>query len=563
MLRPYQVEAVEQICKSFANGTRRALMIMPTGTGKSVVAREIVRHYMDSGRVMLIAHREELISQLASHVTAVTGEFPAIEKADMCSHEQSWCKPPVVVASIQTLISGRDKWRRVSRFKASEFSLVIYDEAHHVVSNSYRMVIDHFDKANGSSPHVLGMTATPNRHDERAMGQVFDGVAYEMGIQEAIGEGWLVRPLQQFIEIEGLDFSQCRKTAGDLNGRDLEQVLLYEKPLYGMAEATVREVGERPTILFAATVAHAERLAEIINRYKGGAPAVFVCGKTIAADRHERIQGFKNGKYQFLVNVGITTEGFDAPDTACIAMGRPTMSQSLYTQMLGRGTRPESGLVDNHHDSASDRLAAIENSGKPDLLVIDFVGNSGRHKLINSFDVLGGNYDEDIVELAIREARESGKPAEIQQGIDAAEHKAREDRRLAEEARRRHLRPTAAYSKRSVNPFEVLDVIPWRTRAFDIVQPASDKQVACLIKFGIAEKDAKAMPKREANQVIGTIIKRIKGGLCTYKQAKLLRSKGLPSDVPIEQAGEWITKIKANQWRLPNELRGLATTCQQ
>ena len=548
-LRPYQQEACDAAEKELMNGSARTLVVMPTGTGKTICFIELLKRFRNRGRCMVIAHRNELIQQAVHRISEWTGEFPGIEKAELNTHEASWCRPPIVVASIQTLISGGER-KRMHRFVPSDFSLVIVDEAHHAVSSSYRAVLEHFKHDNC---RTVGVTATPNRHDEAALGQVFDSCAYEMGLWDAISAGWLVPIQQKAVQIEGLDFSTCRTTAGDLNGRDLEAVMNEEKNMLGVASAAMDFTENRPTIIFAPSVSNAERLCEILNRpnYEPGS-AVFVSGKTDQIDRDERVGGFRNGRYRFLVNVGIAVEGFDAPATSCVLMARPTKSRALYEQMLGRGTRPLPGTVE-WKDSDEDRTTAIANSDKPNMLVIDLAGNSGRHKLVNAFDVLGGEWSDDIAELAMRDATERGESVDVQKELALAAKKAKEERDRAEAAKRKHIHAKAIYSSaRTVDPFDVLDVNPYRMKAYERNRDATESQKNCLIKFGLTPGDVENMPMNKARQLITSLIDRRKEGLCTYKQARQLQKRGLPTNVSFELAGRWMTLIANNQWRTPS-----------
>jgi len=214
---------------------------------------------------------------------------------------------------------------------------LIVHNCHHAPSNSYKKIIDYF-----SSAKILGVTATPDRADEKAMGQVFDSVAFLYEIEDAIRDGYLCEVTCSRIEIAGLDLSSVKTTAGDLNQGELDKVMAIEEVLLGVADATIREAGKRQTVVFTTSVANAERLAEIMNRYrpKNDPIAMDVNGKTETLIRRDRLERFQRGEFQFLVNVQIATEGWDCPTAACIAMARPTKSRSLYAQCVGRGLRP-------------------------------------------------------------------------------------------------------------------------------------------------------------------------------------------------------------------------------
>jgi superfamily II DNA or RNA helicase len=365
----------------------RTLAVLPTGTGKTVCFAHVAKTWLDSdrGRVLIMAHREELIQQAADKVLQVTGLHADIEmgesRADQCSLID---QAPVVITSVQTMCRPN----RHERFDPRQFGLLIVDEAHHATAPTYRRVIDHF--AQNPDLRILGVTATPDRADEEALGQAFESVAFTYEIETAIQDGWLVPIEQQFVQVQGLDLSGCRTTAGDLNEGDLARIMETEENLHGVVHPALELAGDRPSLFFMASVAHAERGAEIANRHQAES-AVCLHGKTPRDERREKLKAFSRGEFQHLFNCGLFLEGFDETSIAVVAMARPTKSRALYAQAVGRGTRPLPGLVDGLDDAAA-RRRAIAMSHKPGLLVLDFVGNSGRHKLVSTADILGGNY---------------------------------------------------------------------------------------------------------------------------------------------------------------------------
>src|SRR5690606_38168609 len=224
-----------------------------------------------------------------------------------------------------------------------------------------REILSHFHDAK-----VLGLTATPDRGDGVGLGAVFDVVAYEYGIRKAIDDGYLVNIVQKSIVCADLDLSDVKTVAGDLAQGELEQRLKLDAVLHQIAGPLVREAGNRPTIVFTAGVGQAHALVDVMAGYAPVGRTVAIDGSTPAELRAERLDAFRRGDVQFLVNCAVLTEGFDAPETACVAMARPTKSRALYAQCVGRGTR----------------LAP----GKTDCLVLDFRGNAGRHRLVTPLD---------------------------------------------------------------------------------------------------------------------------------------------------------------------------------
>jgi len=550
-LRPYQHEAVRQTLDAFREH-QRVLLVMPTGVGKTVVFCHLAREMMDGGRVLIMAHRDELIQQACEKVRQITGHTPDVEKADSWAAEDIW-PSRIVVTSVQTQVAGMGGKGRMTRFDPSDFRLLIVDEAHHATARTYRRVIDHYASHPGC--RVLGVTATPNRADEKALGMVFGHCAYEYGIQDAIHDGWLVPITQEYCVVESLDLSLCRTTAGDLNGRDLEAAVAKEEVVMGCVPRLLDLNGR--TIVFTASVFHAELVAAALN---GGKPdsAAVVSAKTRDDQRAGIFRAFHEGRVQYLCNVGIATEGFDEPLVDNIAVLRPTKSLPLYTQIIGRGTRPLPGLVDGI-EAAEVRRQAIAASAKPHVRVVDFVGNAGRHKLVSSVDVLGGDYDDDVLDLAKTMARESDeKPVESLLAEAEAELARRRREQLRIEAARR-AQVTAKYRTYQIDPFGVFEITPWRERSWDKYEPATEKQVAMLRRNGV---DTEGMTKRRAMQIIKTIIDRRRRHLCSFKQARILAARGYDTHVTIEEASRLIDEIARREgWksvRKPKRYAGAA-----
>lgn len=541
-LRPYQQLAVNAVLDSFGDA-QTSLIVMPTGTGKTVTFAHIIDQMAGNGRAMVLAHREELIFQAAEKIHGVTGEKPDIEMASARADVVMFRKAPVIVSSIQTQIAGNPP--RMQRFNPNDFGLVVIDEAHHATAASYRRVIEHYKQ--NPKIKILGVTATPDRADEAALGQVFDVVAFNYEIPVAIDEGWLVPVKCRQVWVDSLDFSGVSTTAGDLNPGELAQVMEYEENLHAIADPLMEIAGDRRTLLFAASVAHAERLRDIINRHREGA-ARWVCGATPKDDRRRVLREFASGRAQFMVNVGVLTEGFDDPGIAVIGMGRPTKSRSLYAQMAGRGTRPLPGIVDRL-DSDEQRRQAIARSMKPSVEIIDFVGNSGRHKLVSAADILGGDYEDEAVEMATAKVRESDGAIDVSEALERAAEEI-EERKARERARVAALKAKAQYRTSSVDPFDVFGIEAPRQRGWDLAAPPSEKQVALLAKFGI---DAGTMTKAQVNRLIGECIARSQKKQCTFKQAKLLSRYGYSTDVSFSEASAIIDRLAKNNWRKPVE----------
>jgi superfamily II DNA or RNA helicase len=543
-LRPYQQKAVDAVFRAWEDFTS-TLLVLPTGTGKTICFANIVKRVQPL-KCMVLAHREELIFQAQSKIAKVTGLDVQIEMAEYRADMTGlYGAPPVVVSTIQTHCGGGDGGGRMTKFNPDDFGVLVIDEAHHATADTYRRVIDYYRR--NPNLKVLGVTATPDRADEEALGQVYESVAFDYEILDAIEGGWLVPIEQQMVHVDGLDFSDVRTTGDDLNGADLAAIMEYEKNLHGIADPAIQICGDRRALVFAASVAQAERLAEIFNRHRNNC-AAWVCGKTDKDERRKMLAAFAAGKLQYVVNVGCLTEGFDDAGVEVIIMGRPTKSRSLYAQMVGRATRPAEEIAHALNDAPSDeaRRAMIAASSKPGCLIVDFVGNSGKHKLCTTADILGGKVSDAAVEMALKQMRESGQPVDTAQALSAAEAEL-ERRRQEEAARRARLVVRANYRAVKVSPFDVFDITPQRARGWDAGRQLSEKQRDVLLKQGI---DADALPYHEAKQVLDEIFRRWDDGLASFKQTKVLKKNGYAAPMRQEEARKIIDRVAQQQgWR--------------
>lgn len=493
-----------------------------------------------AGRAVVLTHRSELVFQ-AHERLAHFGIESDIEMADFHASTSTWNQRPVIVATVQTLAAGRNGGRKM-KFNPEDFSTVICDEAHHFVAPQFREAIDHFRQ--NPNVKILGVSATPDRADEEALGQVFGSVAFEYGIREAIDDGWLVPIEQQMIWVEDLDYSGIRTTAGDLNGADLAEVMENEKVLQGIASSTIQIVGEKKTVVFTASVRQAERLAEIFNRHRPGM-SNWICGATPKDERRMMLKNFAENKFQVLTNCAVLGEGWDEPTVEIIVQARPTKSRTVYTQQIGRATRPLPGIADAYSTPES-RRKAIAESRKPACRVIDFVGNSGRHKLITTADILGDRYPDDVLALAVQKAQKDPEPKNMERLLEDAQ-KEIEERKVREAARKARVVGKAKFTTTAIDPFNVWQIMPQRERGWDKDRPLSEKMTAMLTKIGVNPKDC---TYTQARQIVGTQIQRWKENLCSLKQAKVLMRYGYDTKtLKFDDAKKLIDKLAANNWK--------------
>lgn len=579
ILRPYQGDTAERVWVCLSNGHKSTMVVLPTGTGKTVIFAHIAKRFAETYRkkVLIVAHREELIFQAAHKVEQILGEPPQIEMGEYHSSPKGFFGSSVFITSVQTM----SKESRYSMFDPSEFCLVIVDEAHHCVPRckTYNRVVTHFTQ--DSTCKLLGATATADRLDERALGQMFESVAYEYQLPDAIRDGWLVPIEQEYVTVEHLDLRAVRMQGDDFNERDLAEVM-NERVLHEIAKPSFEKADGRPMLVFTPPrpkrkkiktcgcdpdaececgefdyeppkPSPADELAKIYNGYKDGS-AIALHGDTERELRRGEIEQFKSGKRQILVSCSLFLEGFDAPNAAVIAMARPTASRSLYAQAVGRATRPLGGLVDGL-DSEEDRRSAIALSAKPNCLVIDFVGNAGRHKLISSVDILGGMYEDEIIERAKKNAEQKSAPSNMMDELVQAAMQADEEKKI-EEARKHSLRKQldvkAKYTSVKIDPFDLLDIQPGRCPGWHVGRMPTDRQVEALRKFKVPEKEIEGLDFWKATKMMDALIGRIKKGFCTYKQAELLRKHGYDTNIRFEDASAIIARLAKNGWRRPD-----------
>jgi superfamily II DNA or RNA helicase len=548
MLRDYQVQARDAILDAFKDH-RSTLAVAPTGCGKTRIADAVLAQ--THGNAIFVAHREELLAQAKGCFETHARKRCEIEMGE--NHASEIFPADVLLASVQTLTSGRNGARRMHKFSPYDYDLLVIDEVHHATAATYRAVLDYF--GTNKDLKVLGLTATPERADEEALGQIFESVAFDYSVIQAINDGWLVPVAQQLVQIQTLDFSHIHTVAGDLAQGELAAVMEEEKNLYGICDAVMRELGDKKAIMFTVSVRQAQLASEILNRYKAGV-AEHASGATPKEDRRRIMEDFRSGKFQVLVNCNLVSEGFDVPDAELLVQARPTKSKLLYQQQLGRILRPLPGTVDFTHEtsdkglqSPDTRKRAIAQSAKPIATVLDFVGNAGRHKLVRAIDILGGKISPKVRELAERQLLASGKPDRVDQLVIELERKEAEEKHRAEAARKTRLTAKATYTMRTIDPFRAFDLVAPAARGWDTNKALSIKQRGLLMRNGI---DADKLSYTQGQQIIGELFRRWNGKLATLKQCNLLKQHGYDThNMTMDEATLRITALANNGWKRP------------
>lgn len=368
-LRPYQLEALRTVEAKFVQGITRQAISAPTGAGKTIMFAELINRRQHLGCSLVLAHRDELVQQAIDKIKVVIPNAQ-VGKVKAESNESS---APIVVASVQTL--SRDS--RLQQL-TSDFQTIIVDEAHHAAAFTYCKILSYLgclgelgegEQKKERNPLLLGVSATLERADKAALGEIFQEVVYQIDLLHLIENQYLVDLSAQRIEIKGFNADNVSASNGDLVESQLAEAMTKANAPWQVAEAFISYASERKAIVFTPSVKLAEDTAECLQEQ--GVSAEALSGNTEARLRHNILGRLKSGATQVVVNCGVLTEGFDEPSVDCVVVARPTKSKSLFIQMIGRGTRPY--------------------FNKKNCLILDCVGASAKHDLVSVPSLLGLN----------------------------------------------------------------------------------------------------------------------------------------------------------------------------
>ena len=511
-LRPYQQQARERIHAEWDAGHTRTLLVLPTGTGKTIVFASVAADQVRAGdRVLILAHRGELLEQAADKLQRSTGLVSAVEKAESTCLD-SWFR--VVVGSVQTL----QRTARLERFPQDYFGTIIIDEAHHAITDGYRRILDYF-----SGAKVLGVTATPDRGDMRNLGEVFDSLAYEYKLTDAIKEGYLCRIMAQTIPLQ-LDITSVTMSGGDYAVGDLGTAL--DPYLEQIAAEMARRCKSRKTVVFLPLIKTSQKFRDLLNTY--GFRAAEVNGQS--DDRRQVLADFDAGKYNVLCNSMLLTEGWDCPSVDCVVVLRPTKVRSLYSQMVGRGTRLS--------------------PGKTDLLLLDFLWMTDKHELCRPADLVCE--DRTVARQMTEHLAETGCPEDIEEAAAQASEDVvaqREEalaKQLEEQRRKKAKLVDPLQYEMSIQAEDLAGYVPafgWEAG------PPSEQQTAALEKLGILPDAVESAGK--AALLLDRLNKRRDEGLTTPKQIRCLEKYGFQhvGTWSFEAARHMIDRIAAQGWR--------------
>lgn len=511
-LRPYQQQARDRIHAEWDAGHTRTLLVLPTGTGKTIVFASVAADQVRAGdRVLILAHRGELLEQAADKLQRSTGLVSAVEKAESTCLD-SWFR--VVVGSVQTL----QRTARLERFPQDYFGTIIIDEAHHAITDGYRRILDYFGDAK-----VLGVTATPDRGDMRNLGEVFDSLAFEYKLTDAIKEGYLCKIMAQTIPLQ-LDITSVTMSGGDYAVGDLGTAL--DPYLEQIAAEMARRCKSRKTVVFLPLIRTSQKFRDLLNAH--GFRAAEVNGQS--EDRREVLADFDAGKYNVLCNSMLLTEGWDCPSVDCVVVLRPTKVRSLYSQMVGRGTRLS--------------------PGKTDLLLLDFLWMTDKHELCRPADLVCE--DRTVARQMTEHLAETGCPEDIEEAAAQASEDVvaqREEalaKQLEEQRRKKAKLVDPLQYEMSIQAEDLAGYVPafgWEAG------PPSEQQTAALEKLGILPDAVESAGK--AALLLDRLHKRRDEGLTTPKQIRCLEKYGFQhvGTWSFEAARHMIDRIAAQGWR--------------
>lgn len=512
ILRPYQQKAHDQTLTTWESA-RRVLGVMPTGCGKTIVFSHLCASLVGAGsRILILAHREELIRQAADKLHKATGIASAIEKAEECAAD---AMERVIVGSVQTLLSP------ARREALGGFSHIIVDEAHHILSDSYRTVVDFWPYAK-----VLGVTATPDRGDKRNLGQYFDALAFEYTLPQAITEGYLCKIKALTCPLR-IDLTNV-KANGDIQVESLGKEL---EPYLPQIAAEIAAHGRnRKTLVFAPLCATAKTLRDSLQA--AGLRAYYADGE----DRSQVATFEADGLGSVMVNAMLFTEGYDHPAIDCVVVLRATKVRSLYAQMIGRGTRL--------------------NPGKDHLLILDFLWHSERHTLCKPASLIAE--DEAVAKAMSDRVDESG--AEVELDLELLDQGKQDVVEARENALAKKLAEMRHRKRELVDPLQFAasigdpDLMAYSPALGEESKPVTKEQTEALSSAGIYPLEIESAGHAQA--VLSRLADRKANQMASPKAIRCLEKYGFKhvGGYTSKYAAHLIGRIRANGWRLPDDL---------
>ena len=507
-LRPYQRDCCNAVWSKWREYDK-LLAVLPTGSGKTLIGLSLAKHVISQGgRILWLAHRDELIRQPQARAREFLGMECAIEKAKETAFGSLY---PITIGSVQSLC--REK--RLHKFKPDHYTHIVVDETHHILASTYMRILNYF-----SSAKVVGISATPERSDKKNLGQFFDDLAFEYHIKDAIEQGFLCPISAQTIPIN-IDMSNVRTEKGDYKDQDVDDAI---KPHLEAIAAKLWELSpERKHLIFTPLKATAQLMRELMREV--GFRSYYAAGdyRDELEDYHRDMGG------SAMINAQLLSEGYDHPPIDGITVLRPTQSRGNYCQMIGRGTR------------------LSPDTGKTNLLIHDFLWMSEKHALAHPASLIAE--DEDIEKRMVEKAKAGGK-MDLGDAEESAHSDAKGER---EDALKRYLDANSKRKAKTVDPlvFGLLvddeEITHYESSFKWEDEPATEGQQATLAKFGF---DGSAMRKGYASKILGKLMDRVDKKLASAKQINTLQRFGLRKfeGMTFEDASKKIDRIKQNGW---------------
>jgi superfamily II DNA or RNA helicase len=496
-LRPYQKTAINTVVGGF-HKHKTQLLVAATGAGKTVIFSEIAG--MGKGKILVLAHRSELIDQAAETMASLSGRSTSIEQGT----RQADRGAEIIVASVQTL-----QGERLATWPTDHFSLIICDEAHHAVSASWQTVVNHFGTAK-----VLGVTATPSRADGRKLGNYFERVAYEIGLRKLIELGFL-SPLTWLPLKISFDIRKVRVSKGKLNDDDLGEAI--EPGIQSVLDSIIEHARGRRILAFLPLIKTSKEFVARCN--ERGIRAAHVDGKMSAEERDSIKRRLAAGKLDLVSNSMVWTEGFDCPEVDCILSLRPTKSVALMQQLYGRGTR------------------LSPHTGKQDLLILDFLFEHENFEAISPACLIAGSDD---LARAMVAGVERGKTVDLFTAEAEAEKTL--ESFLVEIFDPKKSRGLLRYSD-ALSLLGEGDLVGFKfSRPWELGTP-TEGQLEAIRKAGIDPNTV--THTGEAKVILDAVGERRGRGLATLKQVVCLyqTKHPCPLKATFEEAGKWLDGI--------------------
>ena len=579
-LRPYQQQSVDSIEETLQNGNRSALVVVPTGGGKTIIFSSVIEDEVNAGgRVLVLAHRNKLLEQAHDKLLA-SCEIDASYDGKTGGDER------VVISSIQAM----SRETRLNSYPSDYFSMIIVDEAHHIASPSYKKVIEHFSEAK-----LVGVTATPVRGDKTDVGDLFDEVCYRYEMLDAIHDGYL-SPLHIKKCPLNIDISNVHMQSGDFSVGELGDAL--DPYLRRIADEIKINASDRKIIVFVPLVSTAQKLSEIFN--EKGLRSEYVSGSRKESD--EILENFEHGQYDVVVNSMLLTEGYDCPSIDCVINLRPTKSESLYKQIIGRGTRlfpdKENCLVldflwqDNGRGCLNVQDVVLNEENEEIRMVMETLARRGEEVDLMDLQEQARNSLEEEREKALLEAiRKANQTKEAEMRRQAqleAENNALKQRLLSY-AQQKHLETGKPINEiyAVVRPKPKIKTLyhcvsgeiagvkidDATLKAFGIneFQPMyssdtslpTDSQKTLLNKFGIPEE--LIAYKGQAADIITNLLSRKARNLGSYKQVKLLINRNIPNAefFTENECRAILQSLSNHNWRRNEQTQSIINQCSE